>query len=61
MAANYSAHELSVPQWARQIASLTLEEAADKLAIKDARGVRGGERLVAYETISTLQCRRHPE
>ena len=61
MAANYSAHKLSVPQWAREIANLTLEEAADKLAIKDARGVRGAERLAAYETASTLQCRRHPQ
>ena len=36
-------------KWARETAGLTLEDAAEKLAIGEARGVRGAERLAAYE------------
>mgnify|MGYP001381319288 CR=1 FL=1 len=36
-------------RWARETAGLTLEEAAEKLSIGDARGVPGNERLAAYE------------
>ena len=37
-------------RWARETAGFTLEEAADKLAVNDARGVPGAERLAAYES-----------
>ena len=36
-------------RWARKTADLTLEDAAAKLGIGEARGVPGGERLAAYE------------
>jgi Zn-dependent peptidase ImmA (M78 family)/transcriptional regulator with XRE-family HTH domain len=36
-------------RWARETAGLTLEEAAEKLNIGEARGVPGNERLAAYE------------
>jgi len=36
-------------QWARETAGVNLEEAAGKLAINDARGTSGAERLSAYE------------
>ena len=36
-------------RWARETAGLTREEAADKLAVSEARGVSGAERLAAYE------------
>lgn len=36
-------------RWARETAGLSLEEAAEKLSIPEARGVPGGERLSAYE------------
>jgi len=36
-------------RWARETAGLTLEEAAEKLSIGEARGVPGDERLAAYE------------
>lgn len=37
-------------RWARDTAGLSLEEAASKLGIDDARGVSGPERLAALET-----------
>lgn len=36
-------------RWARETAGLTLEEAAEKLALGEARGVPGNERLATYE------------
>jgi hypothetical protein len=36
-------------KWARETAALTLKEAAEKLAIGEARGVTGEDRLAAYE------------
>src|SRR5205823_4825451 len=36
-------------KWARETAGLTLEDASQKLAIGEARGVSGEERLAAYE------------
>lgn len=36
-------------KWARETAGLTLQDAAEKLAIGEARGVPGDERLAAYE------------
>ena len=36
--------------WARETAGLTLEEAAGKLAINDARGVPAADRLASYES-----------
>ena len=37
-------------RWARETAGLTREEAADKLAVSETRGVPGAERLAAYES-----------
>jgi len=37
-------------RWARETAGFTLEEAAEKLAVSEARGVPGAERLAAYES-----------
>jgi Zn-dependent peptidase ImmA (M78 family)/transcriptional regulator with XRE-family HTH domain len=37
-------------RWARETAGFTLEEAADKLTIDDARKVPGADRLAAYES-----------
>ncbi len=37
-------------RWARETAGLTLEEAANKLAINEARGTSGAERLASYES-----------
>ena len=36
-------------RWARETAGLTLEEAAEKLNLNEARGVSGDKRLAAYE------------
>lgn len=36
-------------KWARETAGLTLEDAADKFGINDARGVSGSDRLAALE------------
>jgi Zn-dependent peptidase ImmA (M78 family) len=40
----------AILKWARETAGLTLGDAAEKLAIGEARGVPGAERLAAYET-----------
>lgn len=40
----------SILQWARESAGLSLEEAAAKVGINDARGVSGADRLLALET-----------
>ncbi|WP_260684842.1 helix-turn-helix domain-containing protein [Rhizobium laguerreae] len=39
----------SILRWARETAGLTVEDAADKLGIGDARGVAGSDRLVMLE------------
>lgn len=44
-------------RWARETAGLTLEEAAEKLNIGEARGVPGDERLALYETGKTEPSR----
>lgn len=36
-------------KWARETAGLSLDEAADKLGIRVARGIPASERLAAYE------------
>src|SRR3546814_11860987 len=40
----------SILKWARESAGLSLEEAAPKVGINDARGQSGAERLLALET-----------
>lgn len=40
----------SILKWARESAGLSLEEAAAKVGIRDARGVSGEDRLPALET-----------
>ena len=40
----------NILRWARETAGLTLEEAADKVALNKVRGVPGAERLAAYES-----------
>ncbi|QNE05240.1 ImmA/IrrE family metallo-endopeptidase [Croceicoccus marinus] len=40
----------SILRWARESAGLSLEEAAAKVGIRDARGVPGEDRLLALET-----------
>ncbi len=40
----------SILKWARESAGLSLEEAAAKVGIRDARGVPGEDRLLALET-----------
>lgn len=40
----------SILKWARESAGLSLEEAAAKVGIRDARGVSGEDRLLALET-----------
>jgi Zn-dependent peptidase ImmA (M78 family)/transcriptional regulator with XRE-family HTH domain len=40
----------SILKWARESAGLSLEEAAAKVGLNDARGVTGADRLLAFET-----------
>lgn len=44
-------------RWARETAGLTLDEAAEKLDISDARGVPANERLALYEAGATEPSR----
>lgn len=39
----------AILRWARETAGLSLEEAAQRLSINDARGIRGSDRLAALE------------
>lgn len=44
-------------RWARETAGLTLEDAAEKLNLGEARGVSGNERLAAYEAGEAVPSR----
>lgn len=47
----------NILRWARETAGLTLEEAADKLNLNEARGISGEDRLAAYEGGETVPSR----